>query len=205
MKAIEGLKTFGSDAETRKAVAQVLLTDENPGVRTMAVDLLVAAFRKGGRLIYVGAGTSGRLGVIDASECPPTFGTDASQVVGVMAGGNLYITGRAKEIIMTGRPVSAQQAYEWGVLNAVCEPQELMPKALETARIIAGNAPLSVRQTTRSFQKTGFIYPEDGSNVTRVNPAWRKTADERSCGPRKAQRWAGGYCDQGQTRITWGQ
>lgn len=52
-----------------------------------AVDLLVAAFRKGGRLIYVGAGTSGRLGVIDASECPPTFGTDASQVVGMMAGG----------------------------------------------------------------------------------------------------------------------
>ena len=52
-----------------------------------AVDLLVAAFRNGGRLIYVGAGTSGRLGVIDASECPPTFGTDASQVVGMMAGG----------------------------------------------------------------------------------------------------------------------
>jgi N-acetylmuramic acid 6-phosphate etherase len=53
-----------------------------------AVDLLVAAFRRGGRLVYVGAGTSGRLGVIDASECPPTFGTDASQVVGLMAGGN---------------------------------------------------------------------------------------------------------------------
>lgn len=53
-----------------------------------AVEILVAAFRKGGRLIYVGAGTSGRLGVIDASECPPTFGTDASRVVGVMAGGN---------------------------------------------------------------------------------------------------------------------
>jgi N-acetylmuramic acid 6-phosphate etherase len=53
-----------------------------------AVDLLVAAFRSGGRLIYVGAGTSGRLGIIDASECPPTFGTDAAQVVGLIAGGH---------------------------------------------------------------------------------------------------------------------
>jgi enoyl-CoA hydratase len=59
---------------------------------------------------------------------------------------------RAKEIIMTGRPVSAQQAYEWGVLNAVCEPQELMPKVLETARTIAGNAPLSVRQIKKSVR-----------------------------------------------------
>ena len=59
---------------------------------------------------------------------------------------------RAKEIIMTGKPISAQQAYEWGVLNAVCEPQELMPKALETARTIAGNAPLSVRQIKKSVR-----------------------------------------------------
>jgi len=52
-----------------------------------AVDLVVAAFRSRGRLIYVGAGTSGRLGVVDASECPPTFGVDAGLVVGVIAGG----------------------------------------------------------------------------------------------------------------------
>src|SRR5262245_32493319 len=52
-----------------------------------AVDLVVASFREGGRLIYVGAGTSGRLGVLDASECPPTFGSDPDQVQGVMAGG----------------------------------------------------------------------------------------------------------------------
>jgi enoyl-CoA hydratase len=59
---------------------------------------------------------------------------------------------RAKEIIMTGKPVSAQQALEWGVLNGVCEPQELMPKALEIARTIAGNAPLSVRQIKKSVR-----------------------------------------------------
>ena len=52
-----------------------------------AVELVVASFREGGRLIYVGAGTSGRLGVLDASECPPTFGSDPDMVQGVMAGG----------------------------------------------------------------------------------------------------------------------
>ncbi|MCC6649540.1 MAG: N-acetylmuramic acid 6-phosphate etherase [Candidatus Eisenbacteria bacterium] len=53
----------------------------------MAVDFVVASFHAGGRLIYVGAGTSGRLGVLDASECPPTFGSDPDQVLGVIAGG----------------------------------------------------------------------------------------------------------------------
>src|SRR5438445_10833488 len=52
-----------------------------------AIDLVVEAFRGGGRLVYVGAGTSGRLGVLDASECPPTFGTPPEMVVGVIAGG----------------------------------------------------------------------------------------------------------------------
>jgi N-acetylmuramic acid 6-phosphate etherase len=52
-----------------------------------AIELVEHAFRSGGRLLYVGAGTSGRLGVLDASECPPTFGTPASMVVGIIAGG----------------------------------------------------------------------------------------------------------------------
>ncbi len=52
-----------------------------------AVDLIVERFRRGGRLFYVGAGTSGRLGVLDASECPPTFGTDPKMVQGIIAGG----------------------------------------------------------------------------------------------------------------------
>ena len=53
-----------------------------------AVELIVASLKNGGRLLYFGAGTSGRLGVVDASECPPTFGTDPGLVVGVMAGGH---------------------------------------------------------------------------------------------------------------------
>lgn len=51
------------------------------------IDLIEAAFRAGRRLIYVGAGTSGRLGVLDAAECPPTFGTPPEMVVGLIAGG----------------------------------------------------------------------------------------------------------------------
>src|SRR5437016_8977929 len=52
-----------------------------------AIDEVVAAFGRGGRLVYVGAGTSGRLGVLDAAECPPTFGTPPELVVGIIAGG----------------------------------------------------------------------------------------------------------------------
>src|SRR6516225_5948952 len=52
-----------------------------------AVDLVVKALSSGGRLLYFGAGTSGRLGILDAAECPPTFGTDPSLVVGSIAGG----------------------------------------------------------------------------------------------------------------------
>ncbi|MER8578751.1 N-acetylmuramic acid 6-phosphate etherase [Mesorhizobium sp. M1423] len=52
-----------------------------------AVDRIVSAFQKGARLVYMGAGTSGRLGVLDASECPPTFGVPEDMVMGLIAGG----------------------------------------------------------------------------------------------------------------------
>ncbi|ANP63770.1 MULTISPECIES: N-acetylmuramic acid 6-phosphate etherase [Vibrio] len=61
-----------------------------------AVDKITEAFKVGGRLFYIGAGTSGRLGVLDASECPPTFGTDPEMVVGIIAGGKEAMF-RAKE------------------------------------------------------------------------------------------------------------
>jgi N-acetylmuramic acid 6-phosphate etherase len=57
-----------------------------------AVDAIVDAIRKGGRLIYVGAGSSGRMGVLDAAECPPTFGTSPKLVVALIAGGRRAIT-----------------------------------------------------------------------------------------------------------------
>lgn len=57
-----------------------------------AIDWITTALSGGGRLIYIGAGTSGRLGVLDASECPPTFNTDPRQVVGLIAGGPVALT-----------------------------------------------------------------------------------------------------------------
>ena len=57
-----------------------------------AVDLIVKSFKNGGRLFYIGAGTSGRLGVLDASECPPTFGTGPELVRGIIAGGSDALT-----------------------------------------------------------------------------------------------------------------
>ena len=69
------------DATVPAAVARV-------GVEiALAMELIEASFRAGGRLLYVGAGSSGRLGVLDAAECPPTFGTAPEMVVGIIAGG----------------------------------------------------------------------------------------------------------------------
>jgi N-acetylmuramic acid 6-phosphate etherase len=75
-------------------VAAAVATQRDQLVR--AIELAVAAFQSGGRLLYVGAGTSGRLGVLDASEMPPTFGTDPAMVKGFIAGGPAALT-RAQE------------------------------------------------------------------------------------------------------------
>ncbi|WP_330305455.1 MULTISPECIES: N-acetylmuramic acid 6-phosphate etherase [unclassified Streptomyces] len=71
----------GEDATVAAAVARRL------PLIAAAIDDIAARMARGGRLIYAGAGTAGRLGVVDASECPPTFNTDPSQVVGLIAGG----------------------------------------------------------------------------------------------------------------------
>lgn len=57
-----------------------------------AIDIIAERFTRGGRLVYIGAGTSGRLGVLDASECPPTFNSPSTQVIGIIAGGNKALT-----------------------------------------------------------------------------------------------------------------
>ncbi|AHD07009.1 N-acetylmuramic acid 6-phosphate etherase MurQ [Paenibacillus larvae subsp. larvae] len=74
------------DAKVAGAVKQ-----EIPQI-AKAVEAIIAAKRKGGRLIYIGAGTSGRIGLLDAVECPPTFGTNPEEVIGLIAGGeNAFI------------------------------------------------------------------------------------------------------------------
>lgn len=82
MTTLEMVATFNhEDSKVPEAIRAVL-----PEV-AQAVDMAAASFKAGGRLIYLGAGTSGRLGVLDASECPPTFGVPHGLVVGLIAGG----------------------------------------------------------------------------------------------------------------------
>lgn len=82
LDTLELLTTINAqDQHVPIAVAKVL-----PAIAA-AVDAIVVAFQQGGRLIYMGAGTSGRLGVLDASECPPTFSVPADMVIGLIAGG----------------------------------------------------------------------------------------------------------------------
>jgi N-acetylmuramic acid 6-phosphate etherase len=84
-------------------VAAAVATQRDAIART--IELVEAAFRASGRLFYIGAGTSGRLGVLDASECPPTFGTDPEMVQGIIAGGLPALTRSqegAEDVAQTG-------------------------------------------------------------------------------------------------------
>ena len=74
------------DQKVAQAVAEVL-----PEVEPVT-NAVIQSFKQGGRLIYMGAGTSGRLGVLDAAECVPTFGVPATQVIGLIAGGDQAMT-----------------------------------------------------------------------------------------------------------------
>ena len=89
-------RTLGIDTAPVEEVVRLLHQEDQIAVDAVrpelpyiaqAVDVIVEAFQNGGRLFYAGAGTSGRLGVLDAAECPPTFGTPPEQVQGLIAGG----------------------------------------------------------------------------------------------------------------------
>ena len=108
---------------------------------TRAVQLVVQAFRRGGRLFYVGAGTSGRLGVLDASECPPTFSVPPDMVQGIIAGGlealwssvegaeddaaagaeAIQSRGVNKKDVVVGIAASGRTPFVWGALHAARE------------------------------------------------------------------------------------
>ncbi|KKD00242.1 N-acetylmuramic acid 6-phosphate etherase [Photobacterium halotolerans] len=102
LSTVEMLKVINDeDKQVALAVERVL-----PQVAE-AVDAIATAFQQGGRLIYSGAGTSGRLGILDASECPPTYGSDPSQVIGLIAGGREAIF-RAVENAEDNRELGAE-------------------------------------------------------------------------------------------------
>ena len=75
--------------EEDKLVA-LAIEDETPNI-AKAIDMIAKQFLMGGKLYYFGAGTSGRIGILDASECPPTFGVPADMVTGIIAGGDKAI------------------------------------------------------------------------------------------------------------------
>jgi N-acetylmuramic acid 6-phosphate etherase len=114
-----------------------------------AIDLVVTAFEKGGRLIYVGAGTSGRLGVLDASECPPTFRADPSLVQGVIAGGEDAMF-RAKE--------GAEDSPEQG--GAEMEARDVGPSDVVMGIATGGTTPFvhgALRRASERGAKTIFF------------------------------------------------
>lgn len=132
MSAADIIATMNAeDRAVPEAVEKVL-----PQV-AQAVDAIVSAFNRGGRLVYIGAGTSGRLGVLDASECPPTFGVPPTMVVGLIAGGpnallnavegaeddgeagaaDLRGIGLSASDVVVGIAVSGRTPYVIGALN----------------------------------------------------------------------------------------
>src|SRR2546427_2327806 len=101
------------NAEDQKVA--VAVEREIPAI-SRAVDAAVAALENGGRLFYIGAGTSGRLGVLDASECPPTFNVSPEMVQGIMAGGEAALS-RATEVTEDDPAVGGPDLL-WRALHA---------------------------------------------------------------------------------------
>lgn len=126
------------NAEDKKVPAAVELALDDVAA---LVEDVVASFRKGGRLVYIGAGTSGRLGVLDASECPPTFGTPPEMVQGLIAGGrdalvrsiesaedkedqgvkDLESVGFGRDDVLVGITASGQAPYVLGAMRRARE------------------------------------------------------------------------------------
>ena len=119
---IDQLSTFDMlrviNDEDRKVAESV--TAELPQI-ARAVDGIVEAFAKGGRLFYIGAGTSGRLGVLDASECPPTFNVSPELVQGIIAGGEGALS-RATETTEDDPAIGVRdlQARGFGAADVLC-------------------------------------------------------------------------------------
>lgn len=130
-----------------RAVAEAVGREAEAVAR--AVELAVEAFRAGGRLIYVGAGTSGRLGVLDAAEMPPTFGTDPEMVQGVIAGGAAALV-RAQE--------GAEDSPEDG--GRAIDEREAGPRDFVVGIATSGTTPFVHGALARARQRgarTGFL------------------------------------------------
>lgn len=122
-----------------------------------AIEWVQEAFKTGGRLIYVGAGTSGRLGILDAAECPPTFGSDPEQVVGLIAGG--------EEAVFEAQENA--EDYEQNGRNAVDEIN-LSPKDVVCGLAASGRTPYvhgAIKEAAERGCHTIFVTTVPASQV----------------------------------------
>jgi N-acetylmuramic acid 6-phosphate etherase len=162
------------DTKVPKAVSRVI-----PAIAEV-IDIVVDRFKRGGRLLYVGAGTSGRLGVLDAAECPPTYGTPPEMVQGIIAGGrealvrsiegaeDLEADGRqaiddrmvdARDVVV-GITASGHAPYVIGAMKRACELD---------ATVVA----LGCNRNSRTFQYADYrlfidVEPEIITGSTRM-------------------------------------
>ena len=140
MSTLDAAKLMNAmDAQVAQAVEKAL-----PQV-AQAVDVIAEHFRRGGRLLYCGAGTSGRLGVLDASECPPTFGVAPEMVVGIMAGGD-----RAIRFPIEG----AEDKPELGAQDM--DDHEVGPDDVVVGISASGYAPYCVGAIDRAKEKGAY-------------------------------------------------
>lgn len=146
-----------------------------------AIEIVVAAFRAGGRLIYIGAGTSGRLGVLDASEQPPTFGVPREMVQGIIAGGHDALTRSiesaedsaedgAKAVrdtalgpndVLMGITTGGRAPY---VLGALAEARRVGVKTI----LLTCTPPLEGEEKLADFQIHALVGPEPITGSTRM-------------------------------------
>lgn len=125
-----------------------------------AIEAIVNSFQHGGRLIYQGAGTSGRLGVLDASECPPTFGVSPTQVVGLIAGGDIALRNAVE-----GAEDDAQAGED--DLQAI----ELSSRDTLVAIAVSGRTPYAIgglKYATAIGAKTVSLTCNPGSEMSRL-------------------------------------
>ena len=122
-------KTMNIDKMTTAEMVNTMISESYNAMRAVeaasaeiaeSVDIISRAIANGGRLIYIGAGTSGRLGVLDASECPPTFGVSPNMVVGIIAGGRECMF-KASE---NAEDISSAGARD--IENAICSERDVV-------------------------------------------------------------------------------
>lgn len=143
------------NAEDQKVAGEV---KKKLPVIAEGIDLIKEAFDAGGRLIYVGAGTSGRLGILDAAECPPTFGSDPEQVIGLIAGG--------KEAVFEAQ--EGAEDYEKNGREALREAK-LQSRDIVCGLAASGRTPYvhgALKEAAEKGCHTIFVTTVPGSQIT---------------------------------------